>query len=216
MQPLIVAFLLASMSQWVGAQVIRVYPITVCEALSNLHAYDGKRVAIVGKLDGGGLMDGCCGLVEDRCRQSIVTELAKHSNSVATSWVWENRINLRLPLPEGRANSDLPKFSFGGPAFDEKLRQMAMWTTLGCYSVPTFSADGKPTPPGRAQQQWAVAYGRLLTKKSLRGPSGKPGTSSFHWGNGFGHLGAAPAELANYEIQLIGSSECSVADTTVR
>ena len=135
---------------------------------------------------------------------------------VATAWVWENRINLRLPLPEGRTTADTPKFSFGGPAFDEKLRQMEIWNTLGCYSVPTFGKDGKPEPESHAQEQWAEAYGRLVIKKTLRGPAGQPGTSSFHWGDGFGHLNRAPAELADYDIQLIGSSKCSESDAAHR
>jgi hypothetical protein len=63
-------------------------PITVCEAFANQTAYTGMQFAILGKFEGGNLIDGCCALVEDRCKKSVTTEVIKTARGITTGYAW--------------------------------------------------------------------------------------------------------------------------------
>jgi len=179
-----------------------VKPVTVCEVLADPAAYIGKPIAVLGRFNGGNLIDGCCALVQDRCNQSVITDAKNHGGGVLTGYAWQNRVD----LAEGAPISD--QLAFGGPDFDERLRVAGMWTDLKCFDWPARRADGTYFTV-KLREQWAVAYGTLKTHRLLHGPRGTPGTLSFEWGNGFGHLGAAPVQLVYSALKLIGSRECS-------
>jgi hypothetical protein len=185
-----------------AADALSVKPIPVCEVLANLTAYTGKRLAVMGKFHAGGLTDGCCALVQDRCAQNVITEAKPRGRGITTGFAWQNQIDLvKLEV----APTEL---IFGGAELDEELRRAGIWTQLNCYKVAMRKPDGTVVT-GKKRQQWAVAYGTLKTRKLLRGPRGIPGTLSFEWGNGFGHLGAAPAQLQYSGFKFIGSDLCS-------
>jgi hypothetical protein len=181
-----------------AADSLDVKLVTVCEVLAEPSAYGGKKVAILGKFEGGNLIDGCCALVEDRCKRSVVTEATKLSGGITTGYAWDSRIDLAKGTP---ITSEL---KFGGPDFDEKLRVAGIWTNLNCSDWPVQRPDGTVFLRKR-RQQWAVAYGTINTRRMLHGPKGTPGTLQFEWGNGFGHLGAAPVQLVYSTLRLIGS-----------
>ena len=185
-----------------AAGSLDVKPVTVCEVLATPTAYAGKSIAVLGRFEGGNLIDGCCALVQDRCIQSVITDATKHRGGVLTGYAWENRVD----LAKGTAISD--QLAFGGPDFDEKHRVAGIWTHLTCFDWPVQRPDGTFFT-AKQRQQWAVAYGTLNTRKILHGPKGTPGTLSFEWGNGFGHLGAAPVQLVYSALKLIGSPECA-------
>jgi hypothetical protein len=45
------------------------------------------------------------------------------------------------------------------------------------------------------QQRWAVIFGRIETREQLRPPSGN--YSSPYWGNGYGQMNIAPAQIVS-------------------
>ena len=67
-----------------------VKPVTVCEVMGDLPNYDGKDLAILGRLDcESGLIDRTCFLAEDQCERPIAT--AGH--------VWATKILIDEGIP---------------------------------------------------------------------------------------------------------------------
>jgi hypothetical protein len=194
----VIAAALASAIADRAAEPMVVKPLSVCEVLADIGAYSGKKIAVLGKFEGGSMIDGCCALVQDRCKQSVVTDTKEHGG-IRTGYAWQNRIDL------AKLNVTGDDLSFDSPEFREKLRQAGIWTHLNCYDAPVQRPD---VSLKRMTQRWAVANGTLRTNGLLHGPTGSPGTLSFSWGNGFGHLGEAPTQLEYTAIKFIGSDEC--------
>ena len=192
---------LASATRDRAGEPMVVKPLPVCEVLADISMYSGKKIAVLGKFEGGTMIDGCCALVQDRCQQSVVTDTKRHGAGITTGYAWQNRIDL------AKLNVTGDNLSFDTPEFQEKLLRAGIWTHLNCYDAPVQRPDGTFFSK-RMTQRWAVAYGTLRTRRLLHGPTGSPGTLSFAWGNGFGHLGEAPAQLEYTAIKFIGPDEC--------
>ena len=195
----VVAVLLAFRPGLAVAQVKADEPIkvlTVCEVLSDLEHYDGRQIAILGRFDRGGLIDGGCALVEDRCEKPVVTK----------GYVWKNRIDVPFV---STALQQTAEIVLDEAQLNEKLDLVRKSSDLRCTDWPVFLPSGKITRRS-IKDQWAVAYGEIQFRKGLEPPTGTVGSASFQWGNGFGHLGLAPAQIwvTSAKIRFIGSTDC--------
>lgn len=146
----------------------RIKPITVCDVLANLKEYNGKTVAVVGRLDEvNGLFDGRAFLAEDRCEHPLVTE----------GYVWPNRILIWRYWEE-----PLPKPPNDNPEVDrstllQKLSLVKKTTELHVHKVRLPKSYGVTT-----QNEWDIAYGIIYSADTLK----KGCTDKFGCGGFFG------------------------------
>jgi hypothetical protein len=152
-------------------------PITVCELLANPVAYDGKNVALLGRLDDSHF-DGRW-LSEDNCGSRLITD--QH--------VWPNRVWI------GGAES-APTPSTGilvvdPDALDRKLESVRRTTALKMEEVTFYGNNGLGTR--LMKQNWAMIFGRIEAREQLRPPSGA--FPNRDWGNGFGQMNSAPVQI---------------------
>jgi hypothetical protein len=78
----------------------------------------------------------------------------------------------------------------------EKLESVRRSTLLKQEMRTSFRTDGSVTRD-MAPQDWVVVYGRIETRKELRPPRGRVGEPGHDWGNGFGQMGVAPAQIVS-------------------
>ncbi len=116
-------------------------PVTVCEVMQNLAAYDGKVVAVVGRFS---FRQAGRWLGEQKCPQKLVAGGQEWPNAF---WVTYDP-------------ADAPKppavLAVEAASLAQKLREVKMGTTL--TRLPFGSSD---------YDSWAVIYGRVETRKDL-------------------------------------------------
>jgi len=139
-------------------------PVTVCEVLQDLAAYDGKVVAVVGRFS-----KRAAGrwLGEQRCPQRLAVGGQEWPNAL---WlVYDPAIAPKPPTV----------LAVDSAMLTEKLREVKLGTAL--TKLPFGSPD---------YDNWAVAYGRIETRKDLviATPAGPRK-------NGFGFGESSPARL---------------------
>lgn len=116
-------------------------PVTVCEVLQDLAAYDGKVVAIVGRFS---FRQNGRWLGEQRCDRKLVIEDQEWPNAF---WVAYDPAS--APKPPDVLAVD-------GPLLSQKLRAVKQGTSLTKFRFGSTDYDN-----------WAVVYGRVETRKDL-------------------------------------------------
>lgn len=161
-------------------------PVTVCEILANPQVFNGKNLAVLGRFS---FTDEGQWLVDDGCGTKLVTDGYTWRNLI-----WLDRCHEAAPDPPSGSlildESDL----------NEKLVQVRRTTQLKVQRRWVNSGivhkDGttESTSGWRdVKDEWAVVYGRLEARNNLKPPQGNG--PNRYWGNGFGHLAAAPVQL---------------------
>lgn len=134
-------------------------PITVCEVLRDARKYNGKNLAVLGRLDcGHGLIDNPCVLVEDRCEWPVATEGKVWPKEVAIV-PWERGV----PMPP----KVFPRID--PAALIEKLSLVRSTTKLGLHKEPQFKTEGRTIVFSHfadVKDQWGIAYGRVVSAKA--------------------------------------------------
>lgn len=116
-------------------------PVSVCDVLQNLSAYDGKVVAVVGRFSS---RQTGRWLGEQRCAHKFVTGDQEWPNAF---WVAYDPADAPKPPAVLAVNATL---------LAQKLRQVKLGTEL--TKLPFGAAD---------YDAWAVVYGRVETRKDL-------------------------------------------------
>jgi hypothetical protein len=116
-------------------------PVTVCEVLQDLQAYDGKVVAVVGRFSS---RQTGRWLGEQKCGHKFVTGDQEWPNAF-----WVTYDPATAPKPPA-------VLAVNAPLLAEKVREVKMGTSL--TKLPFGSAD---------YDSWAVVYGRVETRKDL-------------------------------------------------
>src|SRR5205085_626494 len=104
-------------------------PVTVCESLARFNEFNGKPIAIVGRIEcGTSRIDHICFLVEDRCERPVRTD----------GYVWPNKLLIIDYWDEG-----MPKPPSTAPAIDlnalvRKLSMLRKATTRSVDPQPRF------------------------------------------------------------------------------
>ena len=131
--------------------------VTVCELLRNAHKYEGKNLAVLGRLDcGHSLIDNPCYLAEDKCSSIAIIP-------------WE----IGLPKPP-------ELFPQIAPAnLKKKLSRIRNTTKLGTHREPQFRMDADKhalTFSGFANTKdaWAIAYGQVVSIPKYGGANDPP------------------------------------------
>jgi hypothetical protein len=140
--------------------------LTVCESLADLSRYDGQTVILVGKL--GSTMEGVW--LSQRCEHKLVTNEYTWADTISLAYV--ERVEPPPNLPKG--------FEWNEPELKAKLKEVQKTTELEVLKQYHYS------------DKWYAVFGRFETRLPLQVVRGGGGTL---WGYGFGHLGAAPAQL---------------------
>jgi hypothetical protein len=139
-------------------------PVTVCEVLKNLAAYDGKVVAVVGRFS-------------FRQTGRWIGEQKCETKPTAGDPEWANALWVAYDPAAAPKPPDV--LAVDGVVLAQKLRAVKLGTALAHFRFGSSDYD-----------RWAVAYGRVETRKDLPAPA--PGGIRK---NGFGYGGAAPAQL---------------------
>lgn len=142
--------------------------LTVCEALENLNQLNGKNVVLVGKLVS--TMEGQW--LSQECKQKLVT----------VGYTWMSIISLTYV----RSTVNPPSVP-GGFKWDVKLLQEKLHQVQKTTKLEVLKHDNYP-------DKWFAILGRFETRippQVAIGADGRP------HGNGFGHMGAAPARLVS-------------------
>ncbi len=116
-------------------------PVTVCEVLQDLAAYDGKTVAVVGRFS---FRQTGRWLGEQKCEHKLVTGDQEWPNAF---WVVYNPAT--APKPPAVLAVD-------GVLLAKKLREVKLGTDLTKFRFGSSDYDN-----------WAVVYGRVETRKDL-------------------------------------------------
>jgi hypothetical protein len=116
-------------------------PLTVCEILKDLPAYDGKVVAVVGRFSS---RQTGRWLGEQKCDQKVVIADQEWPNAFWLSYEPQN-----APKPPVVLAVD-------GVLLAQKLRHVKLNTTLTKFRFGSSDYDS-----------WAVVYGRVETRKQL-------------------------------------------------
>jgi len=116
-------------------------PVTVCEVMEDLAAYDGKVVAVVGRFS---FRQSGRWLGEQKCARKLVISDQEWPNAF---WVAYEQGNApKLPV----------RLAVDSAALEQKLRTVKMGTSLTKLPFGTADYDG-----------WALIYGRVETRKDL-------------------------------------------------
>ncbi len=118
-----------------------VQPVTVCEVLQDLSAYDGKVVAVVGRFS---YRQKGRWLGEQRCRQKLVIGDQEWPNAL---WVVYDPAAAAKPPAVLAVDAAL---------LAQKLRAVKLGTSLTRFPFGSEDYDN-----------WAVVYGRIETRKDL-------------------------------------------------
>jgi len=116
-------------------------PVTVCEVLQDLAAYDGKVVAVVGRYS---LRQAGRWLGEQKCAHRFVTGDQEWPNAL-----WVTYDPQTAPKPPER-------LAVNAVLLAQKIREVKQGTSL--TKLPFGSTD---------YDNWAVVYGRIETRKDL-------------------------------------------------
>lgn len=116
-------------------------PVTVCEVLQDLQAYDGKVVAVVGRFSS---RPAGRWLGEQKCAHKFVAGDQEWPNAF-----WVTYDPATAPKPPA-------VLAVNAPLLAEKVREVKMGTSL--TKLPFGSTD---------YDSWAVVYGRVETRKDL-------------------------------------------------
>ena len=116
-------------------------PVTVCEVLQDISAYDGKVVAVVGRFS---FRQTGRWLGEQKCAHKFVTGDREWPNAL---WVTYDPATAPKPPEVLAVNAAL---------LAQKMREVKLGTSL--TKLPFGSAD---------YDNWAVVYGRVETRKDL-------------------------------------------------
>jgi hypothetical protein len=167
--------------------------LTVCDLLASPARYHGRTIMVVGRFRS---TDEGTWLGEDKCDSPLITDGYQWP-----SMLWLSCCSPSAPTPPSRkiVVTDMMLWS--------KLAQVRKRTKLATQQV--FQGGGI-VRDGRAVQtwsgmrevaeQWAVVYGRFETQERLRPP--KHYGAATDWGNGFGHLSAAPGQLVYQQTAM--------------
>src|SRR6266851_1136888 len=161
-------------------------PITVGDLLANPTAYAGRDLAILGRSDQ--TFDGSW-LSEDNCEKRVET-----GGYVWPNTVWIQVSELALDPPPGLLVLD-------ESALFDKIASVRHTTALNMEERLTYNPSDKTWQHRYFRKTWAIIYGRVEVQPTLRPPKGNG--PSRGWGNGFGHMNAAP-------IQVLGKQDNSV------
>ena len=167
-------------------EAMRLAPVTVCEILASPQQFNGRNVAVLGRL---ATTDEGWWLAEDDCGRKLVTD----------GHTWPNSIWLHCcykPAPDPPTGS----LVLDQTVLSEKLHRVRGTTKLrtekrwfgGGRSIQDGKVVSTPASLRDVREDWAVAYGRVEAPSELRTEIGGDGRLR---GAGFGHLGAAPAQL---------------------
>jgi hypothetical protein len=138
-----------------------VKPATVCEVLADTKRFQGKPVAVLGRLDCIFTFESACYLVEDRCDRP----------SVSDDHTWPNKIWLQFIFPATPKSN----VQIDAAVLDEKQALVRTSTKLGTHRVMLLKKkDGVLVLDKWSDQpdEWAVVYGRILITKALQHYSG--------------------------------------------
>jgi hypothetical protein len=158
--------------------------LTVCDVLASPARYQRSSIMVVGRIRS---TDEGTWLGEDKCDSPLITDGYQWP-----SMLWLSCCSVPAPRSGKSAVTDFMLWS--------KLAQVRKRTKLGTRQV--FQGGGIVRDRRAVQtwtgmrdvaEQWAVVYGRFETQERLR-PSKASGAAT-DWGNGFGHLSAAPGQL---------------------
>lgn len=116
-------------------------PVTVCDVLADLPAYDGKAVAVVGRFS---FRQAGRWLGEQKCASKFVTGDQEWPNSL-----WVTFDPATAPKPPGVMAVDAPLLA-------QKVREVKLGTSL--TKLPFGSSD---------YDSWALVFGRVETRKDL-------------------------------------------------
>jgi hypothetical protein len=116
-------------------------PLTVCEVLKDLAAYDGKTVAVIGRFS---FRQGGRWLGEQRCDQKLMIGSQEWPNAF-----WVTYEPQSAPKPPAVLAVD-------GVLLARKLREVKLGTALTKFRFGSPDYDS-----------WAVVYGRVETRKEL-------------------------------------------------
>jgi hypothetical protein len=116
-------------------------PVTVCEVLRDLSAYDGKVVAVVGRIS---FRQGGRWLGEQKCGQKLVIGEQEWPNAL---WVAYDPAD--APQPPAVLAVDAPLLA-------QKLLEVKLGTALTKLRFGSTDYDS-----------WALVYGRIETRKDL-------------------------------------------------
>ncbi len=151
-------------------------PITVCELLADPIAYDGKEIALLGKL-ADSHFDGVW-LAEDNCPAQLISD----------GYVWPNRVWIT-----GGSSAPIPPHGLlvlDPEALNQKLESVRKTTFLKMEEAVFITKQG--AEPGMFRQNWAVIFGRIEARPQLQRPWPYPNRK---WGNGFGQSNSAPVQI---------------------
>jgi hypothetical protein len=139
----------------------RTKPVTVCDALADRNKFNGKPVAIVGRVDcRRSIIDQVCFLAEDRCEQPVTADGYAWPNKVLIVDYWEEG----MPRPPSRSVIDQDTLA-------KKLALVRKSTTLGSHKEPRFKAEDRTSTKSDVadvNDEWGMAYGVVFTTPNLR------------------------------------------------
>ena len=151
---------------------------SVCDILANPTFYAGRGIAVLGRLET--TMEGVW-LSEDNCGTRVETE----------GYVWPNILWLG---GEGTApDPPLGLLVLDRDTLSIKLAAVRRSTALKMQESLTYNSSDKKWGVRNVQQSWGVIYGRVEVQRKLRPQKGD--ALPREWGNGFGHLNAAPIQI---------------------
>ena len=160
----------------------KVKPVTVCEALADRKAFNGKPVAIVGRIDcGSSLIDHVCFLAEDRCEQPVTTD----------GYTWPNKVVIVDSWEEGMPKPPSATPEINRDTLVRKLSLVRQSTALGVHKEPRFKTEGRTITFSHfadVNDEWGVAYGLIFIVP-------RPGKDKCGTEIECGGFGGAPAAL---------------------
>lgn len=154
-------------------------PVTVCELLADPAKFNGMAVLLLGRNSAS--MEGHW-VSEDRCERELRSG----------AYRWPNMASV-----EYSAASEAPATGLvvvDPDALASKLEALRKRTTLGFHEQTLIRGDGRGVITRQVQDDWTLIYGIVRARAVLRGRSSQPGVDR-DWGNGFGHLNAAPVAI---------------------
>ena len=170
-------FLPACFGQAAAREPVEVY--TVCDIIRDLPAFNGKEMAILGRMlftmEGAWLTADDCG-VDLEALSAGLNHFMKLNNSV-----W-----LLATTDDYDSAGHMP--SINPASLAKKLKQAAATRKIGTHDLYVCTDSTKPDGKRKCvteqeDDEWAIAYGRVDV------------TSESRYWVGFGHLGGAPVQM---------------------
>lgn len=132
-------------------------PVTVCEVLENLPQYEGKTVAVVGRLSSN-IFDGAW-LSEGGCSSRVAPGGANWPYAIFLACLGQAqppKLGIKLSLDE--------------QVLQQKLDRLRKTTILGYQDTVAIPDRGKGLKKTRQKETWSIVYGRISAARQGESP----------------------------------------------